>query len=49
MSAFSQCLPVVCPLSGQGDGLHFYILFYDGLTILYGKIIVGLVQQCGNV
>ena len=49
VSAFGQRLPVVCPLPGQGDGLHFYILFYDGFTILYGKIIVGLVQQGGNV
>ena len=49
MSTFGQRLPVVCALPGQGDGLHFYILFYDGFTILYGKIIVGLVQQCGDV
>ena len=49
MSTFGQCLPVVCALPGQGDGLHFYILFYDGLTILYGKIVVGLVQQGGDV
>ena len=39
--------PIALPR--QGDGLHFYILFYDGFTILYGKIIVGLVQQCGDV
>ena len=49
MSTFGQRLPVVCSLPGQGDGLHFYILFYDGFTILYGKIIVGLVQQGGDV
>ena len=39
----------VAALLRQGDGLYFYILFYDGFTILYGKIIVGLVQQGGNV
>ena len=42
-------LPVVCALPGQGDGLHFYIQFYDGFKILYGKIVVGLVQQFGDI